>query len=219
MMPLVGFQRDDRTLGRFPDRPATLDRRALARLRLSLPLPKPDSGTGRRRPHLNQVAEHIDDPQASPGNLFRCRAQPPNQGVADPAVVPGFAHEGVAVVPEAEGAPTGGVPDAVGDDLVDGDHDVGGACRVEPAATGMVGDEPADRRQRVHTVDELRHWASWLGERLLQAGGGVAVVEHGTRLPEAAFEDRGVAPGNCSGHESCPLRDRFLRLFRLFRSA
>jgi hypothetical protein len=85
-----------------------------------------------------------------------------------------------------------------GHDLVDGDDEVGGARRTEPGATGMLGDEAADHRQPVQTVEELRHRALRLGERLLQAGGGAAVPEYRTRLTEAAFEHSGMAPVHLS---------------------
>jgi glycosyltransferase involved in cell wall biosynthesis len=74
----------------------------------------PDRRAGLRGPHLDEVAQLVDHPQAPAVGLVQRRTPPPGQRVLDVSPVPDLADQRVALLPEQDHTPPAAVPDAVG---------------------------------------------------------------------------------------------------------
>src|SRR4029453_8578476 len=90
---------------------------------------QPDHGPAGEGPQLDQVAELVDHPQPAAAVAVEGRPLPADHRVPDAAAVTDLAHQRPVVPPDPQGAAAATVAQAVGGDLVDGQHQAGGGGR------------------------------------------------------------------------------------------
>lgn len=94
-------------------------------------------GTGGERPHLNQIAQVIHEPEPEPALSVWAWMPAPDEGVVDPPLVANLTDHCSFDLPHPQDTSTPTVPKAVGDELVDREDEVRRSARVEAARSGQ----------------------------------------------------------------------------------
>jgi hypothetical protein len=115
----------------------------------------------------------------------------PGERVVDAPAVAHLAHERVALAPDEEVAAPATVPHAVGDDLVDGQHEVVGARGAESGTACTAADQPAHTAEISAGEGAFGDRAAGLRQRIGERGG------RGLDAAEARAAAAGTALDNC----------------------
>jgi hypothetical protein len=105
--------------------------------------------------------------QPEPAAAFHSSGRPlaVDQRTGEPPAVADLADERTRLLPDAGLAAAAAVAQAVGGELVDREHEVGGALAAQPAASGLAGGHPAEQPQRVGVEGENRRRPRRLRQR------------------------------------------------------
>ena len=138
-----------------PERAALTDTARAARAPADAQLARPCAGAAARRCRRAARAAGRDrragwrarGPSRPSGRARGARGRPAAAG--DPPAVADLADQRLGLEPDAQDAAAAAVADAVGGDLVDGEHEVVGALAREPGALGLRRREVAQLGERV----------------------------------------------------------------------
>ena len=88
-------------------------------------------GPGSRGSNLDELAQLIRQPQASPPLLVGLRSRPSHEGVVERSAVLDLTHKRPPTMPDAQGAAPTSIPNAVGRDFIDREHQVSSSILVQ----------------------------------------------------------------------------------------